>query len=106
MTNFYYFSYYFYSQLYPSSCKSIPQGPGTLYIKNESGCGFRALNHNEEKFSNELYWKKENMFLQWLALTCFPDSKRICSNLHAGPAQCVFGLDRRDRVDAVVFRFA
>lgn len=89
-------------QLYPSSCKSIPQGPATLYTRCKGG--FRALKHNEERYSNELYWKKENTFLQWLALECYPKAKRIISNIHSGPSQTVFGIDRRDRIDAAVFQ--
>jgi hypothetical protein len=44
----------------------------------------------------------ESLFVQYLALACFPEADYVCSDFHAGQGQVTFGLDRRERADCLV----
>jgi len=79
-------------------------GPCTFYSLEEDADGkrtFVALTPEEEAGADFLA-RKEIVFVQSLALECYPDAKSICTDLHAGPGQLVLGDYRGDKIDATV----
>jgi hypothetical protein len=85
-----------------------PFGPCTFYTlqqqqQRDGGGVFRSLSAKEESRAN-FCSRKEIIFVQYLALKCFPNAEFICSDLHAGPGQMVLGDYRGDFIDATVLR--
>jgi hypothetical protein len=85
----------------PQGCMDQPFGPCTFYTRKDGL--FTSLSPAEETRAN-LCARKEIIFVQYLALKCFPDAEFICSDLHAGPGQLVLGDYRGDFIDATVLR--